>query len=171
MIVAIKKLTKIILSSGATLFLLVASVFATFLFGHNQGYKLAEKQLAPRYDTISTADMVGLINIEREREGLKPLKENPILDKTAELKACDMEASNYFEHEDLKGQKSWHLFRENGYDYQYAGENLARNHGVFESMRLFMQSPSHRENIMLPEYKEVGVGTCGKYMVQHFGAK
>lgn len=156
---------------NALLALLVLGMMGTtFMFAHSQGYKLAEKQLEPRYDTISTADMVGLINIEREREGLKPLKENKILDKTAELKACDMLSGNYFAHEDLKGQKSWHLFKENGYDYQYAGENLADNYGVFESMRLFMKSPAHRENIMMPEYKEVGVGTCGGYTVQHFGS-
>lgn len=149
---------------------IIATVFVTFIYAHSQGYKLAEKQLSPRYETLSTEDMIGAINIERSKEGLKPLKENKILDKTAELKACDMLSGNYFEHEDLKGQDSWHLFRENGYDYQYAGENLARNHGVFESMRLFMQSPTHRENIMMPEYKEVGVGTCGGYTVQHFGS-
>lgn len=171
MIIAIKKLTKIMLSSGAILFLLVVSIFITFIYAHSKGYKLAEQHLAPRYDTISTADMVGLINIEREREGLKSLKESPILDKTAKIKACDMLTGNYFAHEDLKGQKSWHLFRENGYDYQYSGENLSENYGVFESMRLFMKSPAHRENILMPEYREVGVGTCGKYTVQHFGAK
>lgn len=140
----------------------------------NAGYLLGERvtknRLEASYTTLSTADMVGMVNSEREKAGLPDLKENPILDKTAELKACDMLRNNYFAHEDLHGESSWHLFTENGYYYQHAGENLARNNNVFEDMRQLMESPTHRENILRSDYKDIGIGKCGQYTVQHFGS-
>jgi hypothetical protein len=123
--------------------------------------------------TIGTADMIALVNKERAAHGLRLLKENSLLDASAKAKSCDMVAKGYFDHYDPQGRSPWHFFREAGYgNYTFAGENLVTGYfGDQESMRRLMLSPEHKENILDPNYTEVGIGKCGDYTTQHFGSR
>ena len=98
-------------------------------------------------------------NEEREDLGLAPLRENPLLVQAANLKAQDMAKNQYFAHNSPEGKTPWHWLREVGYSYQRAGENLAVN--FYESgdiTRAWMNSPTHKENIVKPNYTEIGIG-------------
>lgn len=117
-------------------------------------------------------DMITLINQARILAEVPEVTENELLDKTAMIKACDMRDRNYFEHEDPDGQMPWHLFKEVGYEYLYAGENLVKGTTVpVSDMFYLMASKGHRANILNPDYREVGIATCGIYTVQHFGTR
>jgi uncharacterized protein YkwD len=116
--------------------------------------------------------MIVLINQERAEVGVKPLKENQQLTTSATRKACDMLALNYFNHYSPTGKSPWAFFEEVDYNFRHAGENLARDFETISgAMIALMDSPSHQANIVSRRFKEVGVGHCGRYIVQHFGTK
>ena len=61
------------------------------------------------------------------------LAKSDMLQEAAEKKAQDMIENNYFAHTSPQGKTPWHWVEESGYDYRYAGENLAINqlyHGI-----------------------------------------
>lgn len=142
-------------------------VYNFFLKPTPQTYSLPSSLLTPTPED----SMLGLLNEVRTMNNLTPFREDERLDKSAKRKACDMKYRNYFEHQDPEGEWSWHLFREEGYEYTQASENIVQNTGKpIEDMFYLMSSPEHRENILNPQSKDVGIGICGIYLVQHFGS-
>lgn len=122
--------------------------------------------------------LTSLTNAEREDNDVPPLTENPLLAQAAELKAQDMAEKGYFAHTSPEGRTPWYWLKEVGYSYSYAGENLAVN--FFESddvARAWMNSPTHRANIVKDKYTEIGIGVAsgvykGKdtvFVAQFFG--
>jgi len=106
------------------------------------------------------------------------LSENPLLDLAAQLKALDMAKKGYFSHISPEGITPWHWFEQVGYEYAFAGENLAVNfQNVNDLIPAWLNSPSHRENILSSNYTETGVGVArGEFagqetffIVQFFG--
>lgn len=127
---------------------------------------------------ITPERIIELTNLKRASVGLQPLKENPLLSEAARRKAADMFAFNYWAHNSPSGRDPWSFFKEVGYKYLYAGENLARDFQDPESVvEAWMNSPSHRENIINSKYLEIGVavvdgsllGTQTTLVVQLFG--
>lgn len=107
---------------------------------------------------IAKTAMLEFINEERKSQGLQPLSENPALDKAALMKAEDMIAKDYFSHRSPDEISPWYWFGAVGYKYNVAGENLAI--GFVDSEEVYeawMDSPSHRANIMNGNYQEVGI--------------
>lgn len=110
------------------------------------------------YAAVHREMLVALVNEERSKNNLPPLKENKTLDKVAELKADNMLAEGYFSHSSPSGTSPWHWFNEAGYNYRVAGENLAI--GFVESGEVFegwKNSPSHLANLLNPKFEEVGI--------------
>jgi hypothetical protein len=129
---------------------------------------------------IAKTALIEFLNSERKNRGLAPLSENTALNKSAYLKAKDILEKNYFSHFSPEGISPWYWFKVAGYDYQFAGENLAI--GFLDSKEVheaWMKSPPHRQNILNPNYKEVGIAVLkGKFngnevyvVVQHFGSQ
>jgi hypothetical protein len=127
---------------------------------------------------ITPEGIVELTNQERVEIGLAPLQLNECLSEGAQLKAGDMFAFDYWAHKSPSGRQPWEFFREAGYEYRVAGENLARDFMKSEDVvRAWMESPTHKENIVNPKYQEIGVavvdGTLGgiktTLVVQFFG--
>jgi len=152
-------------------FLFVLRVIFFFFF-----LNLSELSL---FADISRQILLELTNKAREEAGVEPLKENPKLDEAAILKAQDMLAKDYFAHTSPEGVSPWEWFKKAGYFFKAAGENLAI--GFFDSEELFqawLNSKSHRENILNPNFKEIGLAVVkGEYqgfetfvVVQLFGA-
>jgi len=107
---------------------------------------------------ITPEKIIELTNQEREELGLNTLKENELLSEAARQKAADMFAFNYWAHISPSGRTPWTFFTDAGYKYQYAGENLARDFNDPESVvRAWMDSPSHRENVVNSKYQEIGI--------------
>ena len=121
-------------------------------------------------------EVVRLVNNERTLKGLKPLKENQLLNKSAQLKLDDMVEKGYFAHISPEGLSPWYFFEKAGYHYGYAGENLANNMASVESTVVaWMNSPIHKEDILNPNYKDTGVAVANEpfstlFIVQHFGS-
>lgn len=124
------------------------------------------------------SQLFSLVNDERKKAGLKQLKESTILVKSAQLKLLDMEEKNYWAHNTPDGKEPWVFISKAGYEYDYVGENLARN--FFTAKDIFdawMISPKHKENILNPTYTEMGIyikepknQTVNQILiVQHFG--
>lgn len=127
---------------------------------------------------ILPAVVVEMTNEERDIEHLGTLTRSAVLDKAAQLKAEDMAKRGYFAHYAPDGTSPWHWFNEVSYSYMHAGENLAVHFSDSdEVVEAWMDSPTHRENIMNGKYTEIGVGTArGEYqgfptvfVVQLFG--
>lgn len=129
---------------------------------------------------INRENIIQLVNQSRNNSGFESLIENEKLDKAAEEKAEDMIAKNYFSHNSPEGVTPWYWFDKNGYDYKYAGENLALGFSSAEDEHeAWMESPTHRKNILNPNYGEIGVAVKngridGKFVivaVQMFGSR
>ncbi len=128
---------------------------------------------------IAPSEVIRLTNEKRAQNGLNPLAENSMLDSAALAKGNDMLAKGYWAHFGPDGTSPWSFFVNFGYKYKYAGENLARDFSSASSaVEAWMNSPTHRENILNPNYKEIGIGvvegsllgTDTTIIVQFFGA-
>jgi uncharacterized protein YkwD len=111
------------------------------------------------YATDITVDkLFSLTNEQRQENGLKPLKYNDKLAEAAKEKAADMFTKNYWAHFAPDGSTTpWSFILKSGYKYEYAGENLAKNFMFSDGVvQAWMKSPSHRENMLRPEYTDVG---------------
>lgn len=108
--------------------------------------------------SISREGVVGLVNRERIERGLNPVSTNQKLETAAKWKAEDMIEKDYWEHFH-NGKSPWDWMKEADYNYEDAGENLAIDFTEVELMhQAWMNSPSHRDNIINSKYKEIGVG-------------
>lgn len=106
---------------------------------------------------ITIEKLYQLTNKERQKHGLNSLNYNEKLSQAAYQKAQDMFAKNYWAHFSPDGKTPWEFILNNGYQYEYAGENLAKNFLFSDGVvSAWMNSPSHRDNILKKEYTDVG---------------
>jgi hypothetical protein len=129
---------------------------------------------------ISPEEVVRLTNEKRAENGLEPLSLNSTLSSAAQAKGADMLNKDYWAHVAPDGTQPWKFFIDFGYKYRYAGENLARDFSNPQSaVDAWMASPSHKENMLSPKYKEMGIavvegdlaGVDTTVIVQFFGTK
>ncbi len=104
-------------------------------------------------------------NREREVNSLSELTINEQLSQAAQFKAEDMASRGYFAHTSPDGKTPWYWLEKVGYDYEYAGENLAVDFSDSSDVtRAWMNSPTHRSNIIKNVYTEMGTGVAiGSY--------
>lgn len=106
---------------------------------------------------ISIDKLYQLVNQERQKAGLSSLTYNETLSRAAYLKAQDMFSKNYWSHFAPDGKTPWDFILNSGYKYEYAGENLAKNFLFSDGVvSAWMNSQTHRDNILKNEYSEVG---------------
>ena len=128
--------------------------------------------------TVLPSVIVDLTNEERADAVLGTLRRNDVLDEAARMKAEDMAKNEYFAHHSPTGVTPWYWFGRAGYSFVHAGENLAIHFtDSGDVVEAWMDSPTHRANIMNGNYSEIGVGTAEGtyegfktvYVVQLFG--
>ncbi len=96
-------------------------------------------------------------NEERQKNNLSSLSVNEKLSTAAYKKAEDMFQKNYWAHFAPDGHTPWDFVLGSGYSYEFAGENLAKNFLFSKNVvDAWMQSPTHRDNLLRPQYTEVG---------------
>lgn len=148
----------------------------TFLVGNL--HALLWQQSAWLVSTVLPAVVVELTNSERIDAGIPRLVRNTTLDEAARMKAEHMAKYQYFSHYSPDGVSPWYWFKEAGYVYAHAGENLAIHFtDSTEVVSAWMNSPTHKANIVGGQYTEIGVGTAKGvfdgfdtvYVVQLFG--
>ena len=114
-------------------------------------------QVLGRTSDIQTFDLLTDTNKEREAKNLGDLQLNDQLSQAAFLKAQDMFKNDYWAHTSPAGVEPWKWFGDAGYNYSVAGENLAKNYpNADATVDAWMNSPSHRENILNGKYVDVG---------------
>ncbi|MDD5050669.1 MAG: CAP domain-containing protein [Candidatus Pacebacteria bacterium] len=108
---------------------------------------------------LTRSGVISLTNAERAKVSVPALKENSLLDIDAQKKMQDMFAKQYFEHVSPSGVGPGDLAKSVGYDYIIVGENLALGNFKDDATLLaaWMASEGHKENILQPKYKEIGV--------------
>ena len=121
-------------------------------------------------------EIIRLVNVEREREGLQAVVRNAVLEEQATQYACEMIYYDFFDHVNpVTGSHLRDRAEEFGYEYSIIGENLAAGQPTpARAMSDWMNSPGHRENLLKPEFTELGVGVrlggdLQTYWVQEFG--
>lgn len=112
------------------------------------------------------------INKERVAAGLPALIETPSLETSAAAKCADMEARDYWAHNTPDGKTPWTFFTTTWPHKE--GENLAKMFQDSESVTQgWMNSPTHKANILEPSFTNVGYAICNgpqvNLVVQHFG--
>ncbi|MFA7319644.1 MAG: CAP domain-containing protein [Parcubacteria group bacterium] len=149
----------------------VQTVFLTFVFT-----VLAVPVSASE---ITPDNVIRYVNMARESQGINSLAVSAKLTKIAQDKLADMVANKYFAHTSPAGVNPWYWFQKEGYDYHFAGENLAINFKTAEDEQMaWMASPTHRKNILEDRFQEIGVavgtqeldGQTSIIAVQEFGA-
>jgi len=132
----------------------VIFLFATFII---TSVKRTHPQVLGTTINLEAQDILKLTNQERQKNGVGLLVMNDALTHAAQLKANDMFAQNYWAHNSPTGKMPWDFIKAAGYDYVYAGENLARGFDSAQDVvNAWMNSPSHRENMLSPNYRDVG---------------
>lgn len=108
-------------------------------------------------------DVIHLTNLERQAEGLPPLRWNRQLQLAARWFAWDSivnQPAGYCSHTDSQQHSPGQRFQEFGYrNAQAWGENVIC--GLTDptlAVAGWMNSPGHRNNILHTEYREIGVG-------------
>ncbi len=118
--------------------------------------------------------MRNLINAERKSRGLKKLCFNKKLIRAAKKHNDDMMEQGYFSHTGLDGSTMRSRIEAENYNWNRIAENIAINANVEKAHDALMNSPSHRDNILNPDLRHIGLGigvTGGNtYVTQVFGA-
>lgn len=120
------------------------------------------------------AEVVRLVNVERAKQGLAPLKQDWQLSRVARYKSQDMRDLGYFSHTSPTYGSPFDMMRSFDISYRTAGENIAKGYSSPEAVvKGWMNSPGHRANILNSSYTHIGVGyvASGNYWTQMFISK
>lgn len=112
-------------------------------------------------------EVLRLVNIERESNGLPPLSYAWQVQTAADIRA--QEITQVFDHTRPNGTL-WHtVLNETGVSCSIYGENLAMGQTTpAMAVQAWMNSPGHRANILDSDYTQLAVGINGNCWVQLF---
>lgn len=140
-----------------------------------------QKQSKSKYDVgpVDAQEMLELVNKERVKVGVAPLKIDERLNASAQEKADDMQKRDYYGHESPDGIEGFSLvFRHMPGKCRYASENLATLLVPISNSRKAIDgwmssTKGHREAILDKKYDLVGFGIAkdkhgNSLVVQHF---
>jgi Cysteine-rich secretory protein family len=146
---------------------------AAFVFGIRYG--IPQSKL---YGIIDANVLVDETNQNRTENNLPALTVSPLLQAAAQEKANDEATKDYFAHTSPQGLTPWYWFENVGYNFDYAGENLAVNFTDSQDVTAaWMNSPEHRANILSTDFTQIGIATAqgvyngqeATYVVEEFG--
>jgi uncharacterized protein YkwD len=128
---------------------------------------------------ITPDTVLSQMNAYRAKEGLAALHFDHRLTLAAEDRMRDMEELEYWAHDAPDGRSPFVWLKPHGYDFRFAGENLACGFETSEVLvQGWMESPGHRANILSSDYHDVGIAVIdgsttrratGKSIVVLFG--
>lgn len=166
---------KSFLSSGSPLYVLQSYAdtdgrqFLIFLrqyFGQLEPEQTAEGEQIFRIqasdeislDPEAEARLLEMVNGERRERGLSILQSHEPIREVARDHSADMYMRGYFSHVNPDREDPFDRIRSGGVDYEFAGENLALAPTLEMVHTGLMNSPRHRDNILKPEFSDLGVG-------------
>ena len=126
--------------------------------------------------TSAIQQVLNLVNNERSKAGARPLRLHSRLNAAAQAHSNDMARNNFMGHTGSDGSKMTDRMKRYGYNYRWAGENVAAGQKSARAvMRAWMNSSGHRKNILNPNFRDIGIayaqgGRYGIYWTQVFGS-
>ena len=130
--------------------------------------------LQETFSSQAENEVLNLVNIEREKNGLEPLALNQILVDGAKIRAKEIVTS--FSHTRPDGNSPFSVFPGGNFAvyFNHVGENIAYGQpNAAEVMDSWMHSEGHRANILNPKFTNIGIGCYESggilYWVQMFG--
>lgn len=109
--------------------------------------------------SMQSSKLIDSTNQQRQAANLAPLNLSSKLSQAAQAKATDMAARDYWSHDTPDGNPPWTFVSQQNYAYQKLGENLAAGFDTEQAaIGGWMASPAHRDNMLDPQYTEVGFG-------------
>lgn len=109
------------------------------------------------FNTTYEADVLRLVNIERNKNGLSSLTKDSGATNVAHLRAKEILKS--FSHTRPDGSSCFTAAKELGVTYRTAGENIAYGYSTPEQVvKGWMNSEGHRKNILSDSFKKIGIG-------------
>ena len=126
-------------------------------------------------DSAAVDQVLTSTNAERAKAHVDPLTRNAKLDSSAQTYATELATTGVFSHTGQESSTPKSRVNAAGYRSTCIGENLAFGQGTAAYvMDAWMASAGHRENIVAPDYHDIGIGlawsaTGVPYWVQDFG--
>lgn len=131
-------------------------------------FSFSLETFASQKETITAEEVINMVNISRQAENLEVLVENEKLSQAAKAKIEDMFKDDYFAHNSPSGKTPWFWIEKTGYDYHFAGENLAMDfENAAEQHEAWMKSPTHKKNILNKNFREIGVAVKRGFIDGH----
>lgn len=126
--------------------------------------------------TQDESELLSLINKEREKNNLSALKVDDELQNVARLKAQDLVDNSYFSHISPTYGTPFEMLKSNKISYKTASENIAGNSSISGAFESWMNSESHKSNILSNDYNYTGLAVVdsiayGKIIVELFIGK
>ncbi len=126
--------------------------------------------------TTNELELLSLINNERGKNNLPNLEVDEKLQNVARLKATDLAENSYFSHISPTYGTPFDMLKTNQISYKTASENIAGNSSIKGAFESWMNSDSHKKNILSTNYNYTGIAVVdsiayGKIIVQFFIGK
>ncbi|MFD0153336.1 CAP domain-containing protein [Streptomyces sp. NPDC055721] len=122
-------------------------------------------------------EMLAMVNEERRRAGVPAMRLDDRLSSAAQRHADDMARNDLTQHNGTDGSDFSRRISDAGFPGNTArAENVTPSNSVPEAMRMWMNSPGHRSNILNGAYRNLGVGYAPRQrgnwgrFVQTFGS-
>lgn len=131
---------------------------------------------APSSLTQEEYELISLINKEREKNNLPAFEIDEALQNVARLKAQDIVDNNYFSHISPTYGSPFEMLKSHNISYKTASENIAGNSSTSKALESWLNSESHRNNILSNDYNYTGIAVVdsiayGKIIVELFIGK
>lgn len=125
---------------------------------HRIGVENSQELLLAMNDKQS--ELMRQINDARRSRNLPPLRFSNTLSRAAQSHVRDIVEHNFeLTHTGSDGSSVAVRARREGYPNSYVGENIAAgNYSVEDTFEQWMNSSGHRDNILDPDYTEIGIG-------------
>jgi uncharacterized protein YkwD len=117
-------------------------------------FTVKSARLRPDLETA----MLLLVNQERTKRGLQPVKADAELTRVARAHSADMLRRGYFSHETPEGLNPFDRMKKGQVRFLTAGENIAITQTLQMAHTGLMHSPGHRANILNPAFGRLGIG-------------
>jgi len=169
---------KIVNFKTLSILLVLIFVFSIIFFSGNTKVFKHLSLSGTQFSSIISGVLNSNTNQYRQDNKINELVVSDVLSRAAQMKADDMATKGYFSHIGLNGEEPWSWFRKAGYNYEYAGENLAIDFTESDDVsQAWIGSALHNANLLNPNFTEIGVGIAeGVYdgskttfVVQFFG--
>lgn len=157
----LKKLLKFEIKATLLVFMSVSMVLGfTFIsLPRVNNVIAAEPKISATTNEMNAEGIIKFSNIERDKFSFNELEINEELTELANNRIEDMQKLGYFAHTNPEGLGLKQFVGKIDYDYLIVGENLSMNYYDNEEVvAAWMDSETHRDNILRPEFDEIGIG-------------